>query len=229
MPSFRRERAARAARPAVELLEDRTLPGLVAAYNFNEAGGTTVLDGTWHEGNGSPGTISGATRTTQGKYGGALSFDGIDDWVTIPDSLYFDLTTGMTVEAWVKPAAIDGWETVLMKESGSGYGYGLYADNNGNDVGQTRRPAAWIVQSGNYFGAEGTSQLSTNTWTHLAATYDGSTLRLYVNGTQASSVSRSGSIADNSSASRHLNGMMHNQASNRRIGNSNMEVFARHV
>jgi PKD repeat protein len=194
MPSFRRERAARAARPAVELLEDRTLPGLVAAYNFNEAGGTTVLDGTWHEGNGSPGTISGATRTTQGKYGGALSFDGIDDWVTIPDSLYFDLTTGMTVEAWVKPAAIDGWETVLMKESGSGYGYGLYADNNGDDLGQPRRPAAWVVQNSSYYGAEGAGQLPAGAWTHLAATYDGAALRLYVNGAQAGVVGQSGSI-----------------------------------
>jgi hypothetical protein len=48
--------------------------GLVAAYSFNEASATTVTDGS---GNGNTGTISGATRTTQGRFGGALSVDGV--------------------------------------------------------------------------------------------------------------------------------------------------------
>src|SRR5437773_2902334 len=97
------KRGARIARPAVEQLEDRTVPSLVAAYSFNAASGTTALDGPWHEGAGNPGTISGATRTAEGKYGGALFFDGIDDWVTVPASSSFDLTFEMTLEAWVRP------------------------------------------------------------------------------------------------------------------------------
>ena len=57
--------------------------GLVGAYNFEEASGTTVVDAS---GKGNTWTISGATWTTQGRFGKALSFDGVNDWVTINDA-----------------------------------------------------------------------------------------------------------------------------------------------
>ena len=40
-----------------------------------------------------------------GKYGGALTFDGVNDLVTVADAASLDLTTGMTLEAWVRPTA----------------------------------------------------------------------------------------------------------------------------
>src|SRR4030095_12635881 len=64
---------------------------LVAAYNFNEGSGTIVNDAS---GNGNNGTISGATWTTSGKYGNALSFNGSNSRVTVPDSSSLHLTTG---------------------------------------------------------------------------------------------------------------------------------------
>src|SRR5947209_5299085 len=48
-------------------------PGLVAAYGFDEGSGTRVADAS---GNGNSGTISNATWSTAGKYGGALQFNG---------------------------------------------------------------------------------------------------------------------------------------------------------
>ena len=78
------------------------------------------------------GTIRQAIRMP-GKIGKALQFDGVDDWVTVTDTAGspLDLTTGMTLEAWVNPAAASGWETVVMKERGNaGEGllaYALYA------------------------------------------------------------------------------------------------------
>src|SRR5687767_12724020 len=53
---------------------------LVAAYSFNEGTGSTATDVS---GNGHPGTVAGATWTTEGRYGGALSFDGTDDRVDL--------------------------------------------------------------------------------------------------------------------------------------------------
>src|SRR5207248_1020612 len=84
--------------------------GLVAAYGFNEGSGATVGDAS---GKGNTGTIANATWSTAGKYGDALSFNGTNSWVTVADSAALDLTTTMTLEAWVYPTAINGWECVL--------------------------------------------------------------------------------------------------------------------
>ena len=67
---------------------------------------------------GHTGTLSGAAWTTQGRFGGALSFDGVNDWVTIADANDLDVTTGLTVEAWVYPTALGAttWREVVIKE-----------------------------------------------------------------------------------------------------------------
>jgi hypothetical protein len=146
--------------------------GLVAAFGFEEATGTTAADSS---GRGMTGTISGALHETAGRYGRALTFDGVNDWVTVADAAPLDLTTGMTLEAWVRPTVVSRWRTVLIKEQAGNLTYALYANTDAN------RPSA------NFFaGVErdvlGTAQLAANTWTHLATTYDGTNLRIYVNG-----------------------------------------------
>ena len=71
---------------------------------------------------------SGPTWTTAGKYGNALSFDGVNDLVTVADANSLDLTNGMTLEAWVRPTALgNNWRTALMKESSGSLSYALYA------------------------------------------------------------------------------------------------------
>src|SRR5687768_2102092 len=64
--------------------------GLAAAYSFDEGAGTAVGDSS---GNAHTGTITGATWTTTGRFGGALSFDGTNDWVTVADAASLDLGT----------------------------------------------------------------------------------------------------------------------------------------
>src|SRR5262249_13372083 len=147
-----------------------SVSGLVAAYSFSEGTGATVADAS---GNGHTGTISNATWTTAGRYGGALSFDGTDALVTIPDAAALRLTTGMTREAWVNPAAVSSdWRDVLYKGDDNYY---LEATST-----TSSRPAAGGVVNSAHVEAYGTSALAANTWAHLAATYDGATLRLYV-------------------------------------------------
>ena len=78
-------------------------------------------------GSGNNGTVSGATRSATGRYGGALSFDGVNDSVSVPDAASLDLTNNMTLSAWVRPTGATGWRTVLMKERPGGRSYSLYA------------------------------------------------------------------------------------------------------
>ena len=82
--------------------------GLVAAYSFDEGSGNTLTDSS---GRGNHGTIAGATWTNSGRYGKALTFNGTNARVTIPDSASLDLTSGLTLEAWIYPTALSGGAT----------------------------------------------------------------------------------------------------------------------
>ncbi len=171
-----------------------TVNGLVAAYGFEEPTGTqTTIDAS---GSGNLGTISGATRITTTQFGKALSFSGTNNWVTINDSASLDLTIGMTLEAWVYPTSLNGWKTVLMKEQTGFASYWLYANDDAS------RPADVVNIGGTLRQLSAGSHLPTNTWTHLAATYDGSTQKLYVNGVLVGSRSQTGAIALSSGALR---------------------------
>ena len=66
------------------------------------------------------------------------SFDGVNDLVNVPDANTLDLTTGMTLSAWVRPTALGDWRTVMMKSRPGGLAYALYAHTD------TNRPAGVI-------------------------------------------------------------------------------------
>ncbi|WP_433420844.1 LamG-like jellyroll fold domain-containing protein [Microtetraspora malaysiensis] len=168
------------------------IPGLVAAYGMNEGSGTTVADAS---GSGNTGTAS-ATSWAAGKFGQALSFNGTSSWVTVNDSPSLRLTNKITMEAWVKPTSIFNWHTILMKEaSPDDSSYALYASitaNGGIPIG----PATDLQIDGYYDGADTPTKLPTNTWSHVAGTYDGTSTKIYVNGTLAAETTLSGDVTN---------------------------------
>ena len=161
--------------------------GLVAAYGFDEGSGTATAD---QSGNGHAGTLNNATwaGASAGKFGNALSFNGTNAFVTAADSTALDFTGALTLEAWVRPNTAVGWQTVVLKESPGYYAWALYGNN------ESDRPAAHIVNAADR-GIQGPASLPTNTWSHLAATYDGTVLVLYRDGTQVSQLLTSGPMA----------------------------------
>src|SRR5262249_19466685 len=106
----------------------------------------------------------------------------------IPDAASLHLTTGLTLEAWVNPSTVNAnWRDVIYKGNDNYY---LEATSS-----NASKPDAGLIGGGTYGDAYGSAALPANTWTFLAETYDGTTLRLYVNGTQVGSVAHTGAIA----------------------------------
>jgi len=81
------------------------MTGNVLLMHMNEASGT-IVD---YSGEGNNGTNSGALYSQTGKFNTALSFDGVDDYVEVPDNSSLDITDKITVEAWMKPSS-DRWK-----------------------------------------------------------------------------------------------------------------------
>ncbi|HEY6503024.1 MAG TPA: Ig-like domain-containing protein [Chitinophagaceae bacterium] len=165
---------------------------LVAAYGFNENTGTTATD---NSGNNNNGTLTnGPAWSASGRYGSAILFDGTNDYININDANSLDLTNGMTLEAWVNPSNLTGFKTVICKDrTTSNYTYTLAANNNTTNV-NNQRPNSRIRIGSNNRTVTGTTKLTLNTWTHIASTYDGTTMRLYINGVQVSTFATTGNI-----------------------------------
>jgi hypothetical protein len=162
--------------------------GLISQFTLDEGSGRIVTDNT-----GRTGTISGA-RWATGQSGSGLNFDGRNDWVTVADDNRLDLTNRLTIAAWVRPDVATKWRTVLIKETSSGLAYGLYASEGSG------RPNVYITtEGGGMVGATASQSLPVGVWSHLAATYDGNALRLYVNGQLAATRAVSGNVVTSSS------------------------------
>ena len=159
--------------------------GLMAAYGFNEGSGTSTAD---NSARGHTGSLSNAAWTAAGHAGSALTFNGSSSWVAVPDSPDLDLTTGLTLEAWLNPTSVTSWRTVVLKEGVGELAYALYANDDG------AQPILSVHFGGTTTIASSPSRLAVNTWSHLAATYDGVTERLFVNGVQVGTQARTGAI-----------------------------------
>ncbi len=169
--------------------------GLVAYYKCNENGGLTLinsctntmgLDGTLQN---TPGWALSPVQFAAN----ALSFDGINDVVTMPDNNSLDITTAITLEAWVYATKNTGIQNVINKSSNTinnGYIFPRTDDGWTHAIFYLFIAGSWKVLQVNY--------PSLNAWHHLAGTYDGTTMKVYVDGTLASSLVIAGTIASNS-------------------------------
>jgi hypothetical protein len=105
-----------------------------------------------------------------------LSFDGRASQVVVPPFEGFHLRLGVTVEAWVKPAASQSSRAPIVVSPRNGYFLRASSSN-----------AALTPSGGATFGeypreARVRRRLPSDEWTHFAMTYDGQTIALYVNG-----------------------------------------------
>jgi len=139
-----------------------------------------------YSGNNNNGTIYGNPQFVTGIVGKALSFDGVDDYVEIPDSNSLDLTNTITIESWIKGNPQDAM--ILDKNSA----YRLwFPDGTGKFVLSLYILGSWTNIYSN-------TALSPGNWYHLIAVYNGSNVKLYLNGVEDKSQSISGAIGTSS-------------------------------
>jgi hypothetical protein len=152
--------------------------GVVASWPFNEGSGPVVTDTSGH---GNNGTISGDAQWVGGFSGSALSFDGGTGRVRVPDSPSLDPTASVSVAAWVRATEPQGDYNYILAKGASGClaaSYGLYTGPNGGLM-------FYVAQSrGQSYtrSPDGGSGVWNGSWHFVMGTYDGSSVRLYIDG-----------------------------------------------
>ncbi len=148
--------------------------GAVASYSFQEGAGTTTADSS---GNNNTGTLSSGVSWTLGKIGNAVSFNGTSGNITVNDAPSLDFAGSFTLSGWIKPAALSGAQTILIKESTSGCAYFLQTVDNEIDSGFNNG-------SGCVEHRTTTANLTAGNWYHVASVLDRSTntFKIYLNG-----------------------------------------------
>jgi len=120
-----------------------------------------------------------------------LSFDGVDDYVSVSDSSSLRVSTGkITLAAWIKPLRVDTNQYIISKFSEStAVGYALLLHKSGK---------LWFLcGNGTPQNVIGGAALSANEWCYVAATADGSTIKLYINGSETYSAGQTQPIGVN--------------------------------
>jgi CubicO group peptidase (beta-lactamase class C family) len=124
-----------------------------------------------------------------------LSFDGLNDVVTVPSAASLKPTQNITVEAWIRPHTIDAdgnQDRILSK--GSDFELMISTSDTACSFG-TRGHVQWRANIGGTNGRICGGTLSPNSWHHIAGTYDGGRCILYLDGVAVASVARSGALA----------------------------------
>lgn len=163
----------------------------IAHWTFDEMSGTTLHDsaGTNH------GTIYGAAWTT-GIIGGALNFDGINDYVNCGNGASLDSMAAITLSAWIY---VDEWKLgeaarIISKRYHPYNSYELGIDTS---LGYPNIAAVYYCQNGNSNTHSPQGSISLNKWMHIAATNTGTQQKIYVDGQQVASYNiNSGPIRD---------------------------------
>lgn len=149
---------------------------LVAWYTFDEAIMTTLPDHSQYTNNGDIQQIEGVVP---GKAENAFSFDGINDWVQVPDSESLQGIRHLEVSCWVKPRSyppdrIQDWTGIVAYGAESQGMWEIFITHEGaiHFLLNYRTPAETRVTSSKHLGLD--------TWHHVVCTFDGTAARVYI-------------------------------------------------
>ncbi len=176
---------------------DECQGGTANDSSVNANAGTITVGGSGtYTSVGTCGTSSASTmwyNGKTGKYNYSLAFDGTDDYVSIGNttSTNFSGTAPFSIAAWIKPATVSGEDTIFSKFNGGVSGEYLLELSDGK---------LYFHREVSPYAVTGSTTLSTGTWYHVAAVYDGTNIQVFLNGRADSSTQASGSISSTSNS-----------------------------
>ena len=168
--------------------------GLAGYWKLDDGSGTSATDAST---NGNTGTLTNGPTWTTGQIGGAVSFDGTDDYIIEAGTTQYKFTSSFAFGGWFKSTANEDNRPVAGFDSGSNDRYNLVIDNSGTESFQCN-----VRLTGGSIGALFTTTVVTNDWYSLYCSYDDvlKVVTLYVNGAKvATSSTGSGSLTDGGS------------------------------
>jgi hypothetical protein len=182
---------------ALAYMEDN----LLIRYDFNKGRGSVISDQT---GLGYDANLQGNATfidndpweetTGMAKFGNSIKFDGVGDYLNIESDFHNDQLNldKVAIAAWVRPAAAGTGKQYLVSKlnHAAKTGYALAIDNH------TGFLHAEIYLNGSASISEAISSIAipNDVWTHLVASFDGRSIKLYLNGILNNSTSANGSI-----------------------------------
>jgi hypothetical protein len=142
---------------------------------------------------GNNGTLSGNATFGEGKSGQAFSLDGVNSFVKIPQSPNLNLADQITISFWMKADADNTMNTmceglvtsdfyVIEIDNGpnGGWGVNFAVSTTANPGGESRTTSASFTHISQANG--GSAPVTPGQWHHIAGTYDGTKLQLYIDG-----------------------------------------------
>lgn len=147
--------------------------GLVGHWTFDEGKGAIAHDASGRDNHA---TVKGDAKWGTGIIGGALEFDGKNDFVSIPNESQFDITGNITVSAWIRVESFtNAWQAIVTKGDRA---WRLHRANNRNNAGFACSDLA-RNQTGDLLGNK---RVANSQWHHIAGVLDGTKMSLYVDG-----------------------------------------------
>ncbi|MDI6787053.1 MAG: right-handed parallel beta-helix repeat-containing protein [Planctomycetota bacterium] len=136
-----------------------------------------------------------------GYKGGAFSFDGVNDKMTVSDTDSLR-PTNMSIEFWVKPFAVKSYNQVIAGKVGGTFpgsrrGFELLLIGTFHPEREKVNLAIFNLSEN---CTNSISVLATKTWYHIVGTYDGISIKMYVNGVLESTTPFAGGLGDTTGA-----------------------------
>ena len=105
----------------------------------------------------------------------SLDFDGTDDHINCGDDTSLDITTSITISAWVKADSYSDHSWIAGRDNGTLRNYNIYLTDAGKFYFEFWHSSGTLAQ------VKGTSTISTGQWYHVVGTYDGTNQKIYIN------------------------------------------------